>query len=110
MKFSMRINMNFSMDNSIKYPEVSFREFHSIHHFKSIILDQIVRSIKANLFERGYTYEQFSLLDEQMKTGSRQLLICLGWLIDHVKLIDKCIRYYLDSISKSEQVCFSIKD
>lgn len=106
MKFFIWINMNFSMENSIKSHEVSFLYFHSTRHSCSVVLDRTVQTIKANLYEQGYTYEQFLLLDEQMIKGSRQLLICLGWLMDHVKLIETCMRYYLDSIAKSDQVCF----
>ncbi|CAF4787609.1 unnamed protein product, partial [Rotaria sp. Silwood2] len=44
--------------------------------------------IKSNLFTCGYTYEHFLSLDNKMEKGSQQLLICLGWLIYQMKLID----------------------
>ena len=34
-----------------------------------------------------------------MLKGSRQLLICLGWLIYHVKLIDNCLEQCLNKDS-----------
>jgi hypothetical protein len=57
------------------------------------------------VYKRGYTYEQFLLLDNKMEKGSRQLLVCVGWLIYHTKLIDKCMKQYLKSISNIDQVC-----
>ncbi len=67
-------------------------------------LDEIVERIKGDLYKRGYTYEQFLSLDNNMGTGSRQLLICVGWLIYHSKLIEKCMKQYLNSISNLDQV------
>jgi hypothetical protein len=34
-----------------------------------------------------------------MEKGSRQLLICLGWLIYHIKLIEKCMEQCINSNS-----------
>ena len=34
-----------------------------------------------------------------MKNGSQQLLICLGWLIYHIKLIQNCMKQTLNSDS-----------
>jgi hypothetical protein len=34
-----------------------------------------------------------------MEKGSRQLLICLGWLIYHIKLIENCMKQCLNSDS-----------
>jgi hypothetical protein len=34
-----------------------------------------------------------------MQKGSRQLLICLGWLIYHIKLMENCLKQSLDSDS-----------
>ncbi len=34
-----------------------------------------------------------------MQKGSRQLLICLGWLIYHTKLIENCLKQCLNSDS-----------
>ena len=55
--------------------------------------------IKSDLFTRGYTYEYFLSLDNKMQKGSRQLLICLGWLIYHIKLIEKCMEHCINSDS-----------
>lgn len=55
--------------------------------------------IKDDLFTRGYTYEHFLSLDTKMLKGSRQLLICLGWLIYHIKLIENCMKQCLNSDS-----------
>jgi hypothetical protein len=68
-------------------------------------LDEIVDRIKRDLYKRGYTYEHFLSLDNQMKKGSRQLLVCVGWLIYHVKLIEKCMKRCLNSISTINEVC-----
>jgi hypothetical protein len=65
----------------------------------------VVDRIKRDLYKRGYTYEQFLLLDNKMEKGSRQLLICVGWLMYHTKLIDKCMKQYLNSIANLDQVC-----
>ncbi|CAF0912369.1 unnamed protein product [Adineta ricciae] len=62
---------------------------------KGVIVDQI----KRDLFNRGYTYEHFLSLDPNMQTGSQQLLVCVGWLIYHLNLIDQCMRQSLTSIS-----------
>ncbi|CAF1220509.1 unnamed protein product [Adineta ricciae] len=62
---------------------------------KGVIVDQI----KRDLFNRGYTYEHFLSLDPNMQTGSQQLLVCVGWLIYHLNLIDRCMRQSLTSIS-----------
>lgn len=62
-------------------------------------VDEIVDLIKRDMYKRGYTYEYFLSLDNQMKKGSRQLLVCVGWLIYHIKLIDKCMKQCLNSIS-----------
>lgn len=61
--------------------------------------EELVSSIKSELFTRGYTYEQFLQLDSQMKHGSQQLLICLGWLIFHLKLIETCMKKCLQTES-----------
>ena len=55
--------------------------------------------IKCDLFTRGYTYENFLVLDHKMESGSRQLLICLGWLIYQVKFIETCMENCLNSDS-----------
>jgi hypothetical protein len=55
--------------------------------------------IKSDLFTRGYTYEYFLSLDNNMEKGSRQLLICVGWLVYHIKLMEKCIEQCLKSNS-----------
>jgi hypothetical protein len=34
-----------------------------------------------------------------MQKGSRQLLICLGWLIYHIKLFENCMKQCLNSDS-----------
>ena len=44
--------------------------------------------MKNDLFTRGYTYDEFRCLDEQMSGGSRQLLLAFGWLIYQMKFID----------------------
>jgi hypothetical protein len=62
-------------------------------------LDELVYLIKNDLFTRGYTYEYFLSLDNKMQKGSRQLLICLGWLIYHIKLIENCLKQCLNSDS-----------
>ncbi|UJR32081.1 hypothetical protein I4U23_019549 [Adineta vaga] len=59
----------------------------------------IVDIIKQDLFNRGYTYEHFLSLDSNMQTGSRHLLVCTGWLIYHIKLIETCMKQCLNSIS-----------
>ncbi|CAF1315482.1 unnamed protein product [Adineta steineri] len=61
--------------------------------------DELVYMIKNDLFTRGYTYEYFLSLDSKMEKGSRQLLLCLGWLIYHAKVIDKCMEACLNSDS-----------
>jgi len=70
----------------------------------TLYLDEIVDIIKNDLYKRGYTYDQFLLLDNNMKKGSRQLLVCIGWLIYHIKLIEKCMKQCLNSISNLDQV------
>ncbi|CAF4981589.1 unnamed protein product, partial [Rotaria sp. Silwood1] len=55
--------------------------------------------IKSNLFTCGYTYEYFLILDNKMEKGSQQLLICLGWLIYQMKLIEKCMEKCLNTDS-----------
>lgn len=55
--------------------------------------------IKNILFTYGYTYEQFLSLDNQMEKGSRQLLVCLGWLIYQRKVIEQCMQECLNSES-----------
>ncbi len=67
--------------------------------FLYFYLDEIVYLIKNDLFTRGYTYEYFLSLDNKMQKGSRQLLICLGWLIYHIKLIENCMKQCLNSDS-----------
>lgn len=52
--------------------------------------------MKNDLLERGYTYEHFHSLDDQMKNGSRSLLVCLGWLIYNKRFIENCFEYLLD--------------
>jgi hypothetical protein len=52
--------------------------------------------IKSDLYKRGYTYDHFLSLDNNMQKGSRQLLVCVGWLIYHLKLIEKCIKSTLN--------------
>lgn len=65
--------------------------------FLEFRVDELVFTIKNELFTRGYTYEHFLSLDSQMHNGSRQLLICLGWLIYHMKLMELCIESCLNS-------------
>ncbi|CAF2027117.1 unnamed protein product [Rotaria magnacalcarata] len=65
--------------------------------------DEIVNLIKSDLYKRGYTYDNFLSLDSNMQKGSRQLLVCLGWLIYHTKFIDKCIKLCLNSISNKNK-------
>lgn len=55
--------------------------------------------IKNDLFTYGYTYEDFLMLDNKMESGSQQLLICVGWLIYQMKLIEKCIEKCLNTES-----------
>jgi len=61
--------------------------------------EELVDTIKNDLFVRGYTYEHFLALDNQMQEGSRQLLVCVGWLIYHLKLIEQCMEQCLKSNS-----------
>ncbi|UJR14670.1 hypothetical protein I4U23_001663 [Adineta vaga] len=70
---------------------------HATTKFEQTPKDELVFSIKNDLFTRGYTYEHFLSLDSTMRKGSRQLLICLGWLIYHIKLIEKCMESCLNS-------------
>ncbi|CAF4163384.1 unnamed protein product [Rotaria socialis] len=65
--------------------------------------DEIVNLIKNDLYKRGYTYDNFLSLDSNMQKGSRQLLVCLGWLIYHTKFIDKCIKLCLNSMSNKNK-------
>ena len=44
--------------------------------------------MKNELFTRGYTYDEFRRLNEQMSNGSRQLLLAFGWLIHQMKFIE----------------------
>ena len=39
-----------------------------------------------------------------MEKGSRQLLVCVGWLIYHIELIEKCMKQCLNSISNLDEV------
>jgi hypothetical protein len=61
--------------------------------------DELVETIKSEVFTRGYTYDQFLTLDNRMQKGSRQLLLCLGWLVYHLKVIDKAMEQCLKSES-----------
>ncbi|CAF1436501.1 unnamed protein product, partial [Adineta ricciae] len=72
---------------------------HSIDKFNQTQKDELVFLMKNDLFTRGYTYEHFLSLDSTMQKGSRQLLICLGWLIYHVKLIETCMESCLNNDS-----------
>ena len=71
----------------------------SLISFTFRVLDELVNLIKNDLFTRGYTYEYFLALDDRMLKGSRQLLICLGWLIYHLKLIEMCLEQCLNKDS-----------
>ncbi len=68
----------------------------------------MVDLIKRDLCKRGYTYDQFLSLDNNMQKGSRQLLVCVGWLIYHIQLIEKCMKQCLNSISNVNEVCYII--
>ncbi|CAF0775279.1 unnamed protein product [Didymodactylos carnosus] len=48
----------------------------------------VIHLIKCELFQRGYTYDNFLDIKPDMKHGSRQLLVCVGWLIYHLKLME----------------------
>ncbi|CAF3619149.1 unnamed protein product [Rotaria sp. Silwood1] len=71
--------------------------------FSQMSKEKIVDIIKHDLYKRGYTYEHFLSLDNDMKKGSRQLLVCLGWLIYHIKFIEKCMKLCLKSILNDKQ-------
>ncbi|CAF1373937.1 unnamed protein product [Rotaria sordida] len=71
--------------------------------FSQMSKDEIVNIIKDDLYKRGYTYDHFLSLDNNMEKGSRQLLVCLGWLIYHIKFIEKCMKLCLKSISNDNQ-------
>ena len=62
------------------------------------------------MYKRGYAYESFLSLDNQMKKGSRELLVSFGWLIYHIKFIDKCMKQCLNSILNINEVCEYIVD
>jgi hemerythrin len=66
----------------------------------------MVDEIKRDLYKRGYNYDHFLTLDNRMQQGSRQLLVCVGWLIYHIKLIDKCMKQCLNSLSNLNEVCY----
>ncbi|CAF3956922.1 unnamed protein product, partial [Rotaria sp. Silwood2] len=72
--------------------------------FSQMSKEEIVNIIKRDLYKRGYTYDHFLSLDNNMEKGSQQLLVCLGWLIYHIKFIDKCMKLCLKSISNDNQV------
>lgn len=55
--------------------------------------------MKNDLFIRGYLNEEFFRLDEQMKSGSRQLLLCLAWLIYQMRLMEILMENLLKSDS-----------
>ena len=61
--------------------------------------DELVETIKSDVFTRGYTYDQFLTLDNRMQKGSRQLLLCLGWLVYHLRIIEKAMEQCLKSES-----------
>ncbi|CAF0993367.1 unnamed protein product [Rotaria sordida] len=69
------------------------------NHNEAVRFNELVNMIKSNLFTYGYTYENFLLLDNKMEKGSQQLLICLGWLIYQIKLIEKSMEICLNSDS-----------
>lgn len=71
-------------------------------------LGELVDLIKRDLYNRGYTYDHFLTLDNNMRKGSRQLLVCIGWLMYHMKLIEKCMKQCLNSISNLNEVCYII--
>ena len=58
-----------------------------------------METIKNEVFTRGYTYDQFLTLDHRMQRGSRQLLLCLGWLVYHLRIIEKAMEQCLKSES-----------
>ncbi|CAF4444063.1 unnamed protein product [Rotaria sp. Silwood2] len=72
--------------------------------FSQMSKEEIVNIIKRDLYKRGYTYDHFLSLDNNMEKGSQQLLVCLGWLIYHIKFIDKCMKLCLKSISNDNQI------
>ena len=66
--------------------------------------EQLVDTIKNDLYQRGYVYEQFLSLDAQMQQGSRQLLVCIGWLIYHLQFVEQCVEQCLKSMVKLDLV------
>lgn len=94
---SMKINRQEIIEKFDRTPKGKFQSLHYLTF--SLSSDQLVNFIQNDLFTRGYTYEHFLSLDNQMLKGSRQLLICLGWLIYHVKLIDHCLEQCLNKDS-----------
>ena len=62
-------------------------------------LDELIETVKNELFTRGYTNESFLILDNRMKSGSQQLLLAVGWLLFHSKMIELCVEQCLKSES-----------
>jgi hypothetical protein len=69
--------------------------------FISFIVDRLVDMIKTDLNQQGYTYEHILCLDTRMQQGSRSLLICLAWLIYHLRFIERCMEQCLNNSSSS---------
>ena len=69
-----------------------------------LLPEQLVDTIKNDLYQRGYVYEQFLSLDAQMQQGSRQLLVCIGWLIYHLRFVEQCVEQCLKSMVKLDLV------
>ncbi|CAF3189262.1 unnamed protein product [Rotaria sp. Silwood2] len=83
----------------LHFDPTSCNQQQTMNKFDQIPKDELVNMIKSNLFTCGYTYEYFLSLDNKMEKGSQQLLICLGWLIYQMKLIEKCMKECLNSNS-----------
>lgn len=60
----------------------------SIDRFNKTKKNQLVTTMKNDLFTRGFISQEFLLLDDEMRKGSRQLLLCFGWLIYQMKFIE----------------------
>lgn len=51
----------------------------------------LVRFCKHEMFTKGYRVRSFFVLSENMSNGSREVLLCIGWLIAKEKVIQKFI-------------------
>ncbi|CAF1442640.1 unnamed protein product [Rotaria sp. Silwood1] len=83
----------------LHFDPINYNQQQIINKFDQTPKDELVNMIKSNLFTCGYTYEYFLILDNKMEKGSQQLLICLGWLIYQMKLIEKCMEKCLNTDS-----------